>query len=118
MMTTLKVLRLAASHWWRRAAAWQYSTNCNSGTKLTLNEGDDYSVRQQDRYWADEAPRRELSMWLTRKSWRSQTERESLDKIAIRYSALSTPIMIDKAPLGLDDMGSPIFNSVNSLNDH
>ena len=38
--------------------------------------------------------------------------RPVLDKIATRYSALTTPSATDEAPLGLGDMGSPIFNSV------
>lgn len=38
--------------------------------------------------------------------------RPALDKIATRYSALITPSATDEAPLGLGDMGSPIFNSV------
>ncbi|KAK1052075.1 hypothetical protein LTR74_016620 [Friedmanniomyces endolithicus] len=38
--------------------------------------------------------------------------RPALDKIATRYSALITPSAIDEAPLGIGDMGSPIFNSV------
>jgi len=38
--------------------------------------------------------------------------RPVLDKIATKYSALITPSATDEAPLGLGDMGSPIFNSV------
>jgi Asp-tRNA(Asn)/Glu-tRNA(Gln) amidotransferase A subunit family amidase len=38
--------------------------------------------------------------------------RHMLDKIATGYSALITPSATDEAPLGLGDMGSPIFNSV------
>lgn len=38
--------------------------------------------------------------------------RPALDKIATKYSALITPSATDEAPLGLGDMGSPIFNSV------
>ncbi|KAK0108687.1 hypothetical protein ONS95_003479 [Cadophora gregata] len=34
------------------------------------------------------------------------------DKIASQYSALITPSATDEAPLGLGDMGSPVFNSV------
>ncbi|MCJ1404964.1 hypothetical protein MMC11_008190 [Xylographa trunciseda] len=37
--------------------------------------------------------------------------RPVLDKIATRYSALITPSATDEAPLGLGNMGSPIFNS-------
>ncbi|PVH70770.1 amidase signature enzyme [Cadophora sp. DSE1049] len=38
--------------------------------------------------------------------------RPVFDKIAIQYSALITPSATDEAPLGLGDMGSPVFNSV------
>jgi Asp-tRNA(Asn)/Glu-tRNA(Gln) amidotransferase A subunit family amidase len=38
--------------------------------------------------------------------------RPVLDKIATRYSALITPSATDEAPLGLGDMGSPVFNFV------
>jgi Asp-tRNA(Asn)/Glu-tRNA(Gln) amidotransferase A subunit family amidase len=38
--------------------------------------------------------------------------RHMLDKIATGYSVLITPSATDEAPLGLGDMGSPIFNSV------
>ncbi|KAK0278416.1 hypothetical protein LTR35_009155 [Friedmanniomyces endolithicus] len=38
--------------------------------------------------------------------------RPALDKIATKYSALITPSAVDEAPLGIGDMGSPIFNSV------
>lgn len=38
--------------------------------------------------------------------------RPVFDKIATQYSALITPSATDEAPLGLGDMGSPVFNSV------
>lgn len=38
--------------------------------------------------------------------------RPALDKIATTYSALITSSATDEAPLGLNDMGSPIFNFV------
>lgn len=38
--------------------------------------------------------------------------RHSLDRIAGKYSALITPSATDEAPVGLGDMGSPVFNSV------
>ena len=38
--------------------------------------------------------------------------RPVLDRIAVEYSALLTPSATDEAPVGLGDMGSPVFNSV------
>ncbi|KAK2594846.1 hypothetical protein QQS21_007434 [Conoideocrella luteorostrata] len=38
--------------------------------------------------------------------------RPVFDELAMKYSALITPSAADEAPLGLDDMGSPIFNSL------
>jgi Asp-tRNA(Asn)/Glu-tRNA(Gln) amidotransferase A subunit family amidase len=38
--------------------------------------------------------------------------RPMFDKIATKYSALITPSATDEAPLGLGDMGDPVFNSV------
>ena len=38
--------------------------------------------------------------------------RPMFDKIATKYSALITPSVTDEAPLGLGDMGDPVFNSV------
>ncbi|TAQ86822.1 hypothetical protein B7494_g4847 [Chlorociboria aeruginascens] len=37
--------------------------------------------------------------------------RPVFDKIATQYAALITPSAMDEAPLGLGDMGSPVFNS-------
>ncbi|PSN65134.1 amidase signature enzyme [Corynespora cassiicola Philippines] len=41
--------------------------------------------------------------------------RPLLDKLAVEYSALVTPSATDEASLGLEDMGSPIFNSAWTL---
>lgn len=38
--------------------------------------------------------------------------RAIVDKIAANYSAIITPSALDEAPLGLEDMGSPVFNSL------
>jgi Asp-tRNA(Asn)/Glu-tRNA(Gln) amidotransferase A subunit family amidase len=38
--------------------------------------------------------------------------RPMIDKLAGGYSAIITPSVIDEAPLGLDDMGSPDFNTL------
>jgi Asp-tRNA(Asn)/Glu-tRNA(Gln) amidotransferase A subunit family amidase len=40
-----------------------------------------------------------------------------LDRMAVEYSALLTPSAIDEAPVGLGDMGSPVFNSVWTVSD-
>ncbi|KAI1089481.1 amidase signature enzyme [Rostrohypoxylon terebratum] len=37
--------------------------------------------------------------------------REAMNKLAEKYSFILTPSAIDEAPLGLDDMGSAIFNT-------
>jgi hypothetical protein len=38
--------------------------------------------------------------------------RSIIDKLASNYSAILTPSAMDEAPLGLDDMGSPVFNTL------
>lgn len=38
--------------------------------------------------------------------------RPVFDEMATKYSVLLTPSAVDEAPLGLGDMGSPVFNSV------
>lgn len=38
--------------------------------------------------------------------------RSVMDKLAANYSAIITPSAVDEAPLGLDDMGSPVFNTL------
>lgn len=38
--------------------------------------------------------------------------RPTLDKITTKYDVLLTPSATDEAPLGIDDMGSPAFNSL------
>jgi Asp-tRNA(Asn)/Glu-tRNA(Gln) amidotransferase A subunit family amidase len=38
--------------------------------------------------------------------------RAMADQLAARYSVIITPSAVDEAPLGLDDMGSPAFNSL------
>lgn len=44
--------------------------------------------------------------------------RHVFDKIAAEYSVLITPSATDEAPLGLGDMGSPVFNSVWTVSRH
>jgi Asp-tRNA(Asn)/Glu-tRNA(Gln) amidotransferase A subunit family amidase len=38
--------------------------------------------------------------------------RSVIDKLAAKYDAIVTPSAVDEAPLGLGDMGSPVFNTL------
>lgn len=38
--------------------------------------------------------------------------RSKVDEIAAKYTVILTPSAVDEAPVGLDDMGSPIFNTL------
>lgn len=44
--------------------------------------------------------------------------RSKVDDIAAKYTAILTPSAVDEAPLGLDDMGSPIFNTLWTVSVH
>jgi hypothetical protein len=38
--------------------------------------------------------------------------RHTINSLAENYSVILTPSAVDEAPLGLDDMGSPAFNTI------